>query len=311
MKNKRVTNREKVKEVLDKIGHRLSIDEVSHLTGLTKTQVRNTANYYDSDIVPIGGGIINLLGRAYKGRGLRITPTKDDIRKGIICSDELFIYLWAIGRSFEEITLFSKDGVSFNPKREYGLSSSQSVIGGFREWYRLTKFQEGDDIIFKCHNLKNQEFEIFRLPSSRRDEEKILHQINRLGEMIYDMLKYSINKYEQLHFLARKYLLRDIYLDEILPDQIMRALSTNPYLLIFEEKYRKVSYLSIGIKKYFHYHKGTYHTVSVVEDEIIGKYGYCEECESFMKWDKKQGWRPAKEEEYFGITLDNSFFKRK
>ncbi|MCD6318348.1 hypothetical protein J7M02_04715 [Candidatus Aerophobetes bacterium] len=118
-------------------------------------------------------------------------------------------------------------------------------------------------------------------------------------------------KYEQVFLLARKYLLRALYLDEILPDQLTRALSANPYLLIFEKRYRKLSYLSVGIKKYFHSHAGVYHAVSIMEDEIIGKYGYCLECESFMKWDKKQGWRSVREEEYFDITLDKSFFKRK
>ena len=58
--NKRITNRKKVKEALNKAGLRLSIDEVSHLTGLTKTQVRNTANYYDNDIVLVGKGEIDM-----------------------------------------------------------------------------------------------------------------------------------------------------------------------------------------------------------------------------------------------------------
>jgi len=308
--NKKITNKEKVKEALNKAGHRLSIDEVSHLTGLTKTQARNTANYYNSDIVSVGKGEIDLLSRAYKGRGLRVTPTEDDIRRGIIRSDELSVYLWDIPRYIEEVTLLGENGMSFKGKREY-LPNSQSVMSGFNRWYQLMNFQPGDDIIFKCRDLNNQEFEIFYLPFSKRDEKEILRQNNRLGEIIYDILKHYVNKYEMIYFLARKYLLRDFYLKEILPDQITRALSTNPYLFIFEHRHQKISYLNVGIKKYFHYYKGVYHTVSIVKDEMIGKYGYCSECESFMKWDEKQGWRPAKEEEYFDITLDKSFFKRK
>ena len=88
-------------------------------------------------------------------------------------------------------------------------------------------------------------------------------------------------------------------------------MNINPYLLIFEKRHRKLSYLSVGIKKYFHYHEGAYHRVSIVKDEMIGKYGYCIECQSFMKWDEKQGWRPTKEEEYFDIALDKSILKRK
>jgi len=79
MKNKKVSNREKIREALNKAGHSLSINEVSCLTGLAKTQVRNTANYYQSEIVPVGRGKIGLLTRAYKGRGLRVTPTRQGI----------------------------------------------------------------------------------------------------------------------------------------------------------------------------------------------------------------------------------------
>jgi hypothetical protein len=261
--------------------------------------------------VPVGGGKIDLLSRAYKGRGLRVTPTENDIKAGIICSDELFVYLWGIPRYIEEVTLLTEDGMSFKPKRQYGLSGSQSVMSGFKRWYKMTNFQVGDDIIFRCRDLNNREFEIFRLPFQKRDEEKISRQNERLGQIIYDMLKYSVNKYEMIHFLARKYLLRDLYLDKVLPDQVMRTLSTSPYLLMFEKRYAKVGYLSLGIKKYFHFYGGVCHVVDVLEDEIIGKHGYCSECESLMKWDEKQGWRPAREEEYFDLTLDNSFFKRK
>lgn len=250
--NKKITNKEKVKESLNKAGHRLSIDEALHLTGLTKTQVRNTANYYDNDIVFVGRGEIDIFSRAYKGRGLRATPTKNDIKTGTVCSDELFIYLWPISHSFEKVTLFSKDGMNFRPERGH-FPNSQSAIGDFSKWYKLTNFQPGDDIIFKCHNSKKQEFEIFRLPSEERNEKEILHRNNQLGEIIYNMLKHYTNKYEMLYFLTRKYLLRDLYLKEILPDQITRALSTNPYLFIFEHRLQKISYLNVGIKKYFHH----------------------------------------------------------
>jgi len=188
--NKKITNKEKVKEALNKAGHRLFIDEVSHLTGLTKTQARGTANYYNSDIVSVGKGEIDLLSRAYKGRGLRVTPTEDDIRKGIILSDELFVYLWGIPRYIEEVTLLSENGMSFKGKREY-LSNSQSAMSGFNRWYKSINFHPGDDIIFKCRDLNNQEFEIFYLPFSKRNKKEILHQNNRLGEIIVNVKYFS------------------------------------------------------------------------------------------------------------------------
>ncbi len=311
MKNERITNKEKVRQALDRAGHRLSINEVLHLTGLTKAQVRGVANYYSSDIVPVGGGKIDLITRAYKGRGLRVAPTKDDIKAGIIHSDELFVYLWSVMHSLREVTLLSEDGINFKPKREYGLSTPQSVISGFSKWYKLTDFQAGDDIIFRCRDLKDREFEITRLPLQKRNKKEISYQNNILGEIIYDILNHSINKCEQVHFLALNYLLKDPYLDEILPDQLMQVININPYLFIYEKRLQKMSYFGVGIKKYFHYHKGTCHVVSVVKDEMIGKYGYCMECQSFMKWNEKQDWKPAGEDEYFDITLNSSFFKRK
>jgi len=76
-------------------------------------------------------------------------------------------------------------------------------MSGFKRWYKITNFQVGDDIIFKCRDLNNQEFEIFRLPFQKRNEQKILHQNERLGKIIYDMLKYSVNKYNEPIFSLR------------------------------------------------------------------------------------------------------------
>lgn len=165
---------------------RCKSNEISSLTGLKKAQVRNTANYYGSEIVPVGRGKIDLLTRAYKGRGLRVTPTRQDIEAGIVHSDELSIYLW-----------------------------------------------------------------------------------------------------------------------------LFRVLSKDKYLFVLEKKYGKTSFLGVGIKKYFHSYKGEYHLVSILEDEILGKHGYCPECKSPMIWDKKRGWRSAREDEYFDLSLDKSFSKLK
>jgi len=95
MKNKKITNKEIVRKALLKAGHSLSIDEASSLSGLKKAQARGTANYYGSKIVPVGKGKIDLLTRAYKGRGLRVTPAEEDIKEGVVYSDELYVYLWA------------------------------------------------------------------------------------------------------------------------------------------------------------------------------------------------------------------------
>ncbi len=308
MKNKKVTNKEIVRGALNKAGHSLSIDEVSSLTGLSKAQARNTANYYMGEIVPIGGGKIDLLTRAYKGRGLRVTPSREDIEAGIVHSDELFIYLWPL-LQIKEALAISEGGERFTLKREIGLSAQQSVISGFTRWYRMTNFQAGDDIIFRCLNLENQEFNIFHLPFKERNEEEIARKNSQLGEIIYNFLKYTPHKFEHLYFLARKFLLRDLYLEEILPDELFRALSKSRYLFVLEKKYEKVSFFGVGIKKYFHSYGGEYHLVSIFEDEILGKHGYCTECKSPMIWDKKQGWRPAREDEYFDISLDKSFFE--
>jgi len=310
MKNKRITNKEKVRQALAKVGHRLSIKEVSHLTGLTKTQVRGTANYYNSDIVSVSKGEINLLSQAYKGRGLRVTPTKDDVKSGIICSDELSIYLW-FTLLFKKTIFLSGDGITFTPTKEKTSSNSKSLISGFSKWYKLTNFQAGDDIIFRCYDFKNRKFEITRLPFQKRNEEEILHQNSKLGEIIYDILNHYMDKCDLSYFLARNYLLKDLYLDKTLPDQYTRALQTNPYLFIFNKGTQRFSYSNIGIKKYFYHHRGVHKIVNIIEDEMVGRCGYCFELESFMKWDKDQGWRPAKEGEYFGLTLDKSFFKRK
>jgi len=81
------------------------------------------------------------------------------------------------------------------------------------------------------------------------------------------------------------------------------------YLFIFlKEKY---DLFGVGIKKYFHFFKEGCHLVSIFEDEILGKHGYCTECESPMIWNKERGWRAAREDEYFDLPLDKSFFKLK
>jgi len=310
MKNKGVTNKEKVREALKRAGHPLSIDEVSSYTGLRKTQVRGTANYYNSDIVSVGGGKINLLTRAYKGRGLRLTPAGEDIEAGVVRGDELSVYLWPL-RVPKEVIAIGEGGEKFTLKKEFGLSARQSVISGFSGWYKMENFQAGDDIILRCSDLEEQEFNIFHLPFKERKEEEIARKNHQLGEIIYNLLKYTPEKFEIIFFLARKFLLRDLYLEKILPDELFHALSKNRYLLIFEEKERKVSYFKIGIRKYFHSHRGEYHSVSILEDEILGKCGYCTKCESPMIWDKREGWRPAREDEYFKISLDKSFFKER
>jgi len=123
--------------------------------------------------------------------------------------------------------------------------------------------------------------------------------------------EHSLFIFEHLYFLARKSLLRNLYLNEILPDELFRVLSKDKYLFVLEKKYGKASFLGVGIKKYFHSYKGEYHLVSILEDEILGKHGYCPECKSPMIWDKKRGWRSAREDEYFDLSLDKSFFKLK
>jgi len=60
VKNHRITNRERVKSVLAGVKHRLSLSEVAELSGLAKSQVIGIANYYGSDIVPVGEGRIDL-----------------------------------------------------------------------------------------------------------------------------------------------------------------------------------------------------------------------------------------------------------
>ena len=35
---------------------------------------------------------------------------------------------------------------------------------------------------------------------------------------------------------------------------------------------------------------------------------YCTECENPMIWDERQGWRLAREDEYFDLSLDKIFF---
>lgn len=304
MKNKKITNKEIVRKALLKVGHSLSIDEASSLTGLKKVQVRNTANYYGSGIVPVGKGRVDLLTRAYKSRGLRVTPTEQDIEQGIICSDELYVYLWAF--LSKEPIVISEEGEKFTLQRKYR-PSKQQIIYDFSKWYQMTNFQAGDDIIFRCRDSEKQEFNIFHLPARKRNEEEILRKNSRLAEMVYNFLKYTPNKFEHFSFLARKSLLRDLYLEEILPDGLFRALSKDRYLFVFlKENY---DLFGVGIKKYFHFYKGGFHLVSIFEDEFLGKYGYCTECENPMIWNERQGWRPAGEDEYFDLPLDKSFFK--
>jgi len=309
MKNHRITNRERVKNVLASAGHRLSLDEVVELSGLTKSQVRGVANYYDNDVVPLGEGRIDLLTRAFKGRGLRVTPGEFDIRTGIVSSDELRVYLW-YGRHRGDITLIDQDGAAFTVARERTSSNGQGVVSGFADWYRRTEFQEDDDVIFRCLDLKKQVFAIFRLPLEERDEEEMTQRNEQLTEIIYNMLKYTEYKCEQVFFLARKYLLRDLYLDETLPDQLIQVVPGNPYLLVLT-RYRRLSYFSIGIRKYFHEHREELHPVSIVKDPVLGPYGYCQSCQSLMIWDKEQGWRIVRKEDYPHIILDRAFFKKK
>jgi len=310
VKNHRVTNRERVKSVLAGAGHRLSLSEVVELSGLTKSQVRGVANYYDSDIVPLGEGRIDLLTRAFKGRGLRVTPGEYDIRTGIVSNDELRVYLW-YGRHRGDITLIDRDGAAFTVVKESVSSNGQGVVSGFADWYRRTEFQEDDDVIFRCLDLRKRVFTILRLPLEERDEEEMARRNEQLTEIIYNILKYTENKCEQVYFLTRKCLLRDLYLDETLPDQLTEVVPGNPYLLLLATAYRRLSYFSIGIRKYFHEHREELHPVSIIKDPVLGPYGYCQSCQSLMIWDKEQGWRIAQKEDYSHVILDRAFFKKK
>ena len=307
---KKKNNKEKVKKVLLEAGCPLQINEVSRLTGLTKNQVRGTASYYNSEIVPLGEGRIALIYHAYKGRGLRVTPKEEDIKEGIIESDELFCYLWPI-HTPEEVTCIDSSGQKFTIKRKFSTSRKQNVITGFDKWYRKESFKQGDDIIFRCWNLKGREFEIYRLPAKERNEKEIARQNKKLQNLVYDILKYTPNKYENAYYLIRKYILKDLYLEEVLPDGLLQAIKDAKFLLIFRYPYRMISYFNVGIKKYFHYYRGQYHSVSVIEDKIMGKYAYCTQCERIMVWDKKGEWRPAQKEDFPDIFLDENFFKRK
>jgi len=92
-----------------------------------------------------------------------------------------------------------------------------------------------------------------------------------------------------------------------LPDELFRVLNKDKYLFVFLKKNH--GFLIVGIKKYFYFFKEGFHLVSIFEDEFLGKYGYCTECEKPMLWDKRQGWRPAREDEYFELSLNKDFFK--
>lgn len=114
---------------------RCKSNEISSLTGLKKAQARNTANYHGSEIVPVGRGKIDLLTRAYKGRGLRVTPTRQDIEAGIVHSDELSIYLWLF--QIKEAITISEEGEKFTLKKKFGVSDGQSLISGFSRWHQV------------------------------------------------------------------------------------------------------------------------------------------------------------------------------
>jgi len=315
-----LTTIQKIKKALIEEKRSLTVDELSALTEIPVSKIRARLTTFEFNVVRTGPQTYDLKERVYPGKTFRHTPSKEEIEKGILTTEtDLFYYLISAVDFQAKVTLIDEDNLL------YPLSFSKSYknrpnryYAGLKKWFTKYDFKEGDDLAFTCKSISDYTYYLHRVKKDERDNFLIKVRNKKLADLVYDILKYTVPKYEDIMFLIRKYLYIYPFNDPIPPDSLITIVSADSRFL-FSGKDKMLSWTGhlfnestvIGIKKYFYKNQqGQMMPVIITSDEY-GKFGYCPKCNERLIWEKNTGWRHTKDElEYVDAYLDKDFFKK-
>lgn len=314
-----VSRKQQIRKTLEEKGKAMTITELSKALRLPEIKVRQTLTSFEYDIVRIGPKVFDLTERIYKGKTFRYTPDKTEIEKGVLKAEEdVHLFLTACISFWSDINLVDKEGNSHILKRlKIPRGLPFDYYRGIEKWYKKSNFELGDDMLFKCIDLKTHKFLINRQKRKERDELKITVKNRQLGDFIYDIIIHSMIKYEMDLFLVRKYLFVFPFNDPVPPDSLVKALSKDYRFLISKDK-KMLSWsghlldeeLSIGIRKYYFKNEDGEYVPVIIDQDEFGKYGYCSLCSERVIWEKETGWRHTlSDAEWADSYIPPEFFK--
>lgn len=314
-----LTTKQSLLQALESQNSALTVDELASLTNIPAPKIRQRLTPYEQEIVRVGNNTYDLAKRVYKGKKFRYTPSKREIEKGILKGDDdlgSFLTAW---NHHDATIIFIGD-----KENRYKLSrhNNPKIIefpyyAGIAGWYKKTGFEEGDDILLTCTDIRTYIFSIRKERRTDRDEFIISIKDKKLADLVYDILNHSVAKYESDFFLFRKYLYIYPYNEDIPPDHLFRALEGDKRFLI-SSRDKMLSWtgkllndwLTIGLKKYYFQNDQNEWTPVFIEQNKHGrKFGYCSQCGDKMYWASKYLWlHPKTQGEYSRKYLDTSFF---
>lgn len=311
--------RQTIKKLIEEKNKALTIYELIKYTGIKKDKIRQTLTTYNTAIVRVGAETYDTIERVYPGKTFCYTPQKQEVEKGVLLADEdIYLFLVAVFDYDSKIILIDEN------KSEYPLKSCKSskyipfaYYRGLEKWYKKVGFEYGDDILFTCLDYNQKKYKIVRQKKKDRDEFVIKIKNKKLADLVFNILSYTLPKYEQDMFLVRKYLFVFNYNDPVPPDHLTKAIWTDKRFLISTRDNmlswtgkRLTHDLVIGLRKYYYINdKGEYFPVNILSDEY-GRYGFCDLCEQRLIWEKEYGWRHTQDDSEWGDSyLTKEFFE--
>ncbi|HUD44550.1 MAG TPA: hypothetical protein VMR41_03350 [Patescibacteria group bacterium] len=297
----------------------LTVEELSHLTDIAPSKIRQRLTPYEQEIVRVGNNTYDLAKRVYKGKTFRYTPSKREIEKGVLRrDDDLGAFLTAWNHHDATITLID------DKENQYNLSHhvNPKVVkfpyySGIAEWYKRTDFEEEDDILLKCIDIRTYTFSIWKEKRTERDEFAIAIKNKKLAGLVYDILNHGFAKHESDFFLIRKYLYVYPYNENIPPDHLFKALAEDKRFII-SSRDKMLSWtgrlldhwLTIGLKKYyFQNDQNEWTPIFIGQNNQGRKFGYCSQCGEKMYWQGEYAWQhPQIQGEFTRKYLDKNFF---
>ncbi|MBI5123771.1 hypothetical protein HZA75_07990 [Candidatus Roizmanbacteria bacterium] len=310
--------RQIIKKLIEEKNRSLTINELIKFTGIKKDKIRQTLTTYDTAIVRVGAETYDTIERVYPGKTFRYTPKKIEVEKGVLFADEdVRFFLIGVFDYDAKIILVDEN------KNEYPLKTCRpsknipfSYYRCLEKWYKKIGFEYGDDILFTCLDFNQKKYKIVRQKKKDRDEFIIKIKNKKLADLVYNILSFTISKYELDMFLVRKYLFVYPYNDPAPPDSLVKAFWNDKRFLI-STRDKMLSWsgtllthgLNIGLRKYYYLNeKGEHALVTVLSDEF-GRYGFCTLCNQRLIWEKDTGWQHLENENDWADYLPKEFFK--
>lgn len=309
-----------IKEILQKVGKALTVDELVKFSGIPADKIRQTLTTWEYNIVRVAPKTYDLAERVYIGKTFRYTPEKIEVENKILqAEDDVYLFLVA-AHGFSTPIIITDENNNEYPLQRAVTSKKYhfSYYDGLSKWYLKSGFQYGDDLLLTCISHTDHKFMIKREKQKDRDEFEIKVKNKKLADLVYSILSYSYTKYEDILFLFRKYLYVYPFNDPVPPDHINKAL-INDKRFVLSVRDKTLSWTGyplikerciIGLRKYYFKNSdGVYIPVQVLRDEF-GKYGFCCQCEERMVWEEDSGWRHTRNDlEWSEAYLPSSFFR--